>query len=125
MLFRSKLAAYIRSNVAFIDSHRPQSFALLDILTSFRTESGLRLDEAASKDAPPTGDLAKLDPVSIFDLGRRSGEFRKLSPPAMAIALRSAIDGAVWQLSRDPGFDVLRYGEELVTLFDLATRKRP
>jgi AcrR family transcriptional regulator len=120
-----KLAAYIRSNVTFIDSHRPHSFALLDILTSFRTDAGLRLDEAASRDTPPTGDLAKLDPVSIFDLGQRTGEFRPLSAPMLAIALRSALDGAVWQLSRDSAFDVLSYGEELVTLFDLATRKKP
>jgi hypothetical protein len=28
-------------------------------------------------------------------------------------------------LSRDSAFDVLGYGEELVTLFDLATRKKP
>jgi AcrR family transcriptional regulator len=120
-----KLAAYIRSNVDFIESHRPHSFALLDILTSFRTEAGLRLDEAASRDAPPTGDLAKLDPVSIFNLGIRTGEFRPLSAPMLAIALRSALDGAVWQLSREATFDVTGYGEELVTLFDIATRKRP
>ncbi|MBO0869389.1 MAG: TetR family transcriptional regulator [Micromonosporaceae bacterium] len=119
-----KLAAYIRSNLAFINSHRPESFAILDIMTSFRTQEGLRLDEAASREARPTAEMANLDPVGIFELGQRTGEFRPLPAPMLAIALRTAIDGAVWQLSRDPDFDALAYGEELVTIFDLASRRQ-
>ena len=40
----------------------------------------------------------------------------------MKNALRAALDGAVWELVRDPDYDVIGYGEELVRVFDLATR---
>jgi TetR/AcrR family transcriptional regulator, fatty acid metabolism regulator protein len=119
-----KLRAYIRSNARFIDTHRAHALALLDIWTSFRTASGLRLDEAAAH-AEPQGDLALLDPASIFRSGQRRKEFRRFPPEAMAIALRQSIDGAVLQLSRDPDFDVIGYCDELVTVFERATRREP
>jgi TetR/AcrR family transcriptional regulator, fatty acid metabolism regulator protein len=119
-----KLRAYIRSNAAFIDAHREQALTVLEIWTSYRTSSGLRLDEAAAQ-SEPGGDLAKLDPEPIFRLGQEIGEFREFPPQAMAVAMRQAVDGAVLMCSRDRDFDVLGYCEELVTVFDLATRKRP
>jgi hypothetical protein len=42
----------------------------------------------------------------------------------MKNALRAALDGAVWEAARDPDYDVVAYGEELVTVFELATRAR-
>jgi hypothetical protein len=117
-----KLRAYIRANGAFIATHRAQALALLDIWTSFRTSTGLRLDEAAAQ-APPPDDLAGLDPMAILQLGQQTGEFRSFSAPALAIAVRQAIDGAVLQLARDAAFDVLAYCEELVEVFDRATRR--
>jgi hypothetical protein len=41
----------------------------------------------------------------------------------MAQTLRSAIDGMVGQYLADPNLDLNPYGAELVTLFELATRK--
>jgi hypothetical protein len=38
------------------------------------------------------------------------------------VALRGALNGAVLEIARDPEYDVLGYGEELVTVFDLAAR---
>jgi AcrR family transcriptional regulator len=117
-----KLAAYIRSNADYLQTHRGYAMALLEIWTSFRTSDGLRLDEAAAQ-SKPDGDLARLDPESIFRLGQKRREFRAFDPQAMAIALRQAIDGAVLHSSRDPHFDIDAYCEELVTIFDLATRR--
>ena len=67
----------------------------------------------------------RLDPESIFELGQRNREFRSFDPATMAVALRQAIDGAVLLVSRDPDFNIARYCEELVTLFDRATRRDP
>lgn len=122
-----ELAAYIRVNCRFIDEHRQDGFALLDILSSYRSESGQRLDEvlAAGPVAPPDDDLAQLDPVRIFARGLESGEFPPLSPTLSAVAVRTAIDGMVWTLAREPAFDVLGYAEELVTHYERATRQWP
>ena len=43
----------------------------------------------------------------------------------MKNALRAALDGAVWEVARDPVYDVAGYGEELVTVFELATKAQP
>ncbi|WP_163571611.1 TetR/AcrR family transcriptional regulator [Fodinicola feengrottensis] len=122
-----KLGAYVRSNGEFIATHRNHALAMLEIWTSYRSPAGQRLDEvmaASVADRPPVGDLAALDPAPILELGQRNHEFRAFSVPAMAIAVRQAVDGAVLHLSRNPDFDVRGYCEELVTTFDLATRRQ-
>ena len=121
-----KLGAYIRSNIRFIVDHRTEAIAMLEVVTNYRSGDGLRLDQAAAKsvqERPPSGDLALLDPLEIFTAGVRSGEFRPLSPVFMKNALRAALDGAVWEIARDPSYDVVGYGEELVTVFELATER--
>jgi TetR/AcrR family transcriptional regulator, fatty acid metabolism regulator protein len=122
---KDKLAAYIRSNAQFIADRRIAAIAMLEIVTSFRTDDGLRLDQAAARSAqshPPTGDLALLDPLAIIIEGIENGEFRSQSAIFTKNALRAALDGAVWEVARDPDYDVVGYGAELVTLFELATR---
>lgn len=116
-----RLAAYIRSNVAFIADHRVAATAMVEIVSGYRSAQGQRLDEAAT----PQPVFAPLDPEAIFADGVASGQFRPLSARFMKNALRAALDGAVWELVRDPDYDVLGYGEELVTAFDLATRSQP
>jgi AcrR family transcriptional regulator len=121
-----KLVAYIRSNCAYLDTHRMASVALFEIMTSFRTADGLRLDQAAARSValePPQGDMAVLDPLHIFEEGMSSGEFDDVSPLFMKNALRAALDGAVSEIARDDSYDVLGYGEQLVTIFSRATRR--
>ena len=51
--------------MSFIADDRTAAIAMLEIVTSYRSEEGLRLDQAAAKsvqESPPTGDLALLDP---------------------------------------------------------------
>lgn len=120
-----KLRAYIRSNGEFIHTYRHHALAMLDLWTSYRSPTGQRLDQMMAESTanqPPQGDLATLDPAAILELGQQTGEFRTFSVRPMAIAIRQAIDGAVLQSSLDAGFDVSGYCEELVTIFDLATR---
>jgi AcrR family transcriptional regulator len=121
-----RLVAYIRGNCEFLRDHRVESVAMLEITTSFRTTDGLRLDEAAARSVaakPPTGDMALLDPMSIITAGVRNGEFDAVSPIFTKNALRAALDGAVWEMARDDSYDVIGYGEELVTIFTRAVRK--
>jgi TetR/AcrR family fatty acid metabolism transcriptional regulator len=115
-----KLRTYIRVSGEYIESHRSYALALLDIGTSFRSR---RLD--AAPHGTSEGGLAPPDPEAIFELGQRNREFRSFDPATMAVALRQAIDGAVLLVSRDPDFNIARYCEELVTLFDRATRRDP
>lgn len=113
-----KLCAYIRANCAFLDAHRTESVALFEIMTSFRTADGLRLDQAAARSAmAPAGEHASLDPLTIIESGVRGGEFAPVSPLFTKNALRAALDGAVSELARDASYDVAGYGEQLVELF--------
>lgn len=121
-----RLAAYIRGNCAFLKEHRVESVAMLEITTSFRTTDGLRLDQAAARSvaaAPPSGDMALLDPVAIIEDGVRSSEFDPVSPLFTKNALRAALDGAVWEIARDDSYDVVGYGEELVSIFTRAVSR--
>lgn len=123
-----KLVAYIRANCAYLDAHRTASVAMFEIMTGFRTADGLRLDQAAARSAgtqPPSGDMASLDPVHIFELGVDRGEFGEMSPRHMKNALRGALDGAVAEIARDESYDVIGYGEVLVAVFERATRRTP
>jgi TetR/AcrR family transcriptional regulator, fatty acid metabolism regulator protein len=121
-----KLTAYIRANISFVAANRSTAVAMLELLAGYRDDDGLRFDQAAAKAAaehPLTGDLAALDPLSIFEQGLRNGEFRDLSALFMKNALRGALDSAAWEYARDADYDIVGYGEELVAIFDRATRR--
>jgi AcrR family transcriptional regulator len=118
-----KLKVYIRSNCAFLDSHRTQSVALFEIMTSYRTTGGLRLDQAVVRGVeaqPPPPEMALLDPQHFVEEGVRTGEFPPVNALFVKNAIRAALDGAVSELARDPSYDVVAYGEQLVTLFGRA-----
>lgn len=120
----AKLSAYIRANVAFVAANRSAAVAMLELISGYRDADGLRLDQAAAKavkEQPSTGDLAALDPLTIFAEGLRSGEFRELSPLFMKNILRGALDSAASEYARDPDYDVIGHGEELVAMFQRAT----
>ncbi|MGV0741446.1 TetR/AcrR family transcriptional regulator [Mycolicibacterium sp. XJ870] len=122
----AKLSAYIRANIAFIASNRSIAVAMLELMAGFRDDDGLRLDQAAAKavhEHPPTGDLAALDPLTIFEAGLRDGEFRDLSPLFMKNILRGALDSAAAEYARDPDYDVVGHGEQLIAIFEQATAK--
>jgi AcrR family transcriptional regulator len=121
-----KLAAYIRANGRYIDENRTTAIAMFEIFTSYRSPEGKRLDQVMVESVaanPPQGDLAELDPAALLELGQRTGEFRAFPVPAMSMALRQSIEGAVMFLARDKDFNVSDYCEEIVTIFDLATKK--
>ena len=120
----AKLSTYIRANVAFVEANRAAAVAMLELISGYRDADGLRLDQAAAKavqEHPPTGDLAALDPLTIFSEGLQNGEFRQLSPLFMKNILRGALDSAAQEYARDPDYDVIGHGEVLVEIFEKAT----
>ncbi|MUM18464.1 TetR family transcriptional regulator [Mycobacterium sp. CBMA271] len=119
-----RLTAYIRSNIEFVLRNRVAAIAMLEIITGYRSRDGLRFDQAAAGTSPPA-EFAAMDPEAIFTDGIARGEFRPVSAPFMKNALRAALDGAVWELGRDPAYDATGYGEQLVDVFTRAVGDAP
>lgn len=111
------LRAYIVSNLLFIKENRKHVAAVIEIVTNDRNEQGeLRF---AEQDEAIYGPLEE-----IFQYGQEvEGTFRSFSKRFMAVMLRSAIDAAGYQLAKNDQFDIDLYAEELVTMYDRATRK--
>ncbi|WP_078287931.1 TetR/AcrR family transcriptional regulator [Mycobacterium sp. D16R24] len=120
----ARLTGYIRANIEFVVSNRVAAIALLEIITGYRSQDGLRFDQAAAGAAPPA-EFAAMDPEAIFTDGVATGEFESVSPRFMKNALRAALDGAVWELGRDPDYDAIGYGEQLVDMFTKAVGAAP
>lgn len=122
-----KLRAYIRSNCDFLDRHRTESVAMFEIMTSFRTAEGLRLDQLIARSVatqPPPDGMKLLDPRQIVEEGVRTGELSGAVPVFVGNAIRGALDGAVSEIARDASYDVTGYGEQLVRILDRATAPR-
>jgi hypothetical protein len=112
------LRSYIRSNVEFLRTHRKEVLALVHILTTARDEKG-----------KPLMDATKYGPVidaveQILKRGQKEGDFRKFSTRVMAVAIRGAIDGIPGQMMAHPDLDLTAYAEEMMALFDRATRSK-
>ncbi|TQS44295.1 TetR/AcrR family transcriptional regulator [Cryptosporangium phraense] len=111
---REALAEYIRANLAFIEEHPAHIRALIEIASNARTDDGTPLLAAEGEDP------AVLLLAAEFRAGQQAGEFRTFDPLVMARTVRAAIDASAGRAENAPA-----YADELVTLFDLATRPRP
>lgn len=115
---RGQLRAYIGSEFAFLEQNRAKLLAVSYILMNHRDDRGaLYLRERS--------EAAYLKSVtSILKKGQAEGEFRSFAIVPMATTLMHAINGALAQWAANPKLSLAEYAEELVTIFDLATRKR-
>ncbi len=111
------LEALIRSNLAYIHAHRAQMVAVTEVLLNHRRADGTPHYDVSSEE--PTLQATEL----LFVWGQRTGDFRSFDPRVMALSLRRAIDGAAAQLVARPDLDLTHYADELVALFDHATRR--
>ncbi|KAA0018911.1 TetR/AcrR family transcriptional regulator [Antrihabitans cavernicola] len=118
---RGKLSAHIRAHVQYIATHRSHQIALMEIGSNYRSSTGERLHQLRV-DPSVLADMSSLELDSILALGVDNGEFRSLSPSFTATAVRGAIGGALMRSMADPDFDVVAYGEHLVTTFEIATK---
>ena len=115
----ARLAAYLRSNLAFIAANPTELHAVVEIASGYRPDSGGALFDDDGQDRIS----AYLE--ELFDEGHKDGSFREFDPRVMARSVRGAIDAVAPQLRHHPALDLGAYAEELVTLFDLATRAGP
>jgi len=113
-----RLQAYIQAHVEYISTHLEQMMAFMEIAINFyRTEDGkLRFGAATGRPV-----LEALE--DLLRKGQQAGEFRDFDLRVMAVTIRRAIDALPPLFIADPGLNPNEYARELVTLFDLATRK--
>jgi AcrR family transcriptional regulator len=120
------LATYISATVGFVDTHRAQMTALLEIVLAGALTSDAG-DQAVADGGPAEPrDLGSARHVeAILRRGVGAGEFREMDTHVVAIAVQRAVEGLPFLLRTEPDLDVEAYGRELVTVFDLATRRMP
>jgi AcrR family transcriptional regulator len=119
---RETLRRYIITNFEFIASHPKEVRALVEAFTNYRPDTSITtpitVDMGTKNMREDVAGLAR----EILEPGQRNGEFRGFDPIVMAMTIRSAIDVVPPLLVNDPAFDIKTHGEEVATMFDLATR---
>jgi AcrR family transcriptional regulator len=119
----SKLNAYIRSSVAYFDTHRSHLAALVQLGAGYQPSDGRRFDELGLN-PELREELVALDPTAILTAGQQGHEFGDFPIASMAIALRGTVNAAVENILREPEFDTHAYGEDLVAIFARAVGVR-
>lgn len=109
---RQQLHTYLRALVEYIGDHRDRMRALTEIVLG----GGLSYDAADA--ATATSAL-----VDLLRAGQRAGQFRDFDVRVMATTVQRSVEGLPFLLATEPDIDTAAYAEELVTLFDLATRR--
>ncbi len=112
------LRAYLATNLEFLGSNRNQTRALLNIAAGARTGEGKPIFDFACVFNRAVNNLEQL-----LRQGQERGEFREFSTRTMAVAIRNTIDGLASNFGTDPKLDLAAYVDQVVTIFDLATRK--
>ena len=113
---RAALRKFIGASIAYIAANPKNVLAIMNIMRAGRSE----------------GDAPRFDPTveeprragfrSILEWGQRSGEFRTFDVRVMAVTIIEALDVIPSQLAAEPALDLSAYAENLVELFDRATR---
>ncbi|HEY5428339.1 MAG TPA: TetR/AcrR family transcriptional regulator [Solirubrobacteraceae bacterium] len=115
----SFVADYIFAWVEYYRTHTRHMLAVGEIWGNFRDETGRRrFGEQAM-----LGELA--DVQRALELGQADGNRGEFSARVMAVSMKAALDALLGQLAGDPELDLKVYGEELVALFERATRANP
>jgi AcrR family transcriptional regulator len=113
------VADYITAWVEYYRTHPRYMLAIGEIWGNFRDETGRRrFGEQAI-----AGELA--DVQRALELGQANGSRGQFSARVMAVTIKAALDALLGQLASDPELDLKAYGDELVALFERATRANP
>ena len=112
-----KIRAYIESNLAYLGTHRSRLLAVVNIVGNHRDAGGrLRFS--------PTSDESVVTLLSeLLRQGQVEGELRDFPPRLVAVTIGQAIIGALGEWAANPEVDLPAYAQELVILFDRATRR--
>lgn len=110
------LRAYLRSNLEFIDAHRREILAVIEVVNG----------TPASPDAPAPYGPGHRDAVTaltgLLQAGQQSGSLRSFDARYVAVALRASVDALSELLRENPEMDVGAYGAELERLFEQGVR---
>jgi TetR/AcrR family fatty acid metabolism transcriptional regulator len=109
---REALLAFIRGNVAFFRDYPHYGRAVMNI-----TRSGVAAGFDEFLDRPRRDGFR-----SILEWGQRIGAFRPFSVDVMSTSIVEAMDIIPRRHFQNPELDFATYADELVTLFDRATR---
>jgi AcrR family transcriptional regulator len=114
---RSALLSFIYVSVGFIQSKPRYVTAVMNIVRAGRSEAG-----------EPRFDTAVMQPrergfSAILQAGQANGEFRSFSVTVMVTTIIEALDAIPPLAAADPALDFAAYAQELVELFDRATRR--
>lgn len=115
--YRAALRNYIEAEVDFVATNWKSVRAAVEIATN-NTVPG---EGPGFEQAETEWLFSSVE--ALFKGGQDAGEFRDFSPRVMAMMLRSALDGIPRQVLLNPEFDLHTCREELITTFDLATRR--
>ena len=110
-----KIAAYVRTNLHFLEEHAAEIRAVVEIVSNARGADGTHSFAPQGEDPV----LAHLE--QLLREGQDSGDFRTFDAHHLAIILRSAIDTASGRLVVEPSFDLSAYTRELLSVVKLAT----
>lgn len=110
------VAAYLGAWTDYYRTNRPEMMALAEIWGNFRDADGRQqLD-------PRTLDYERSMVEAHLAAGQAEGTLGQFSPRVAALALKAALDGLLAQLAVEPDLDLDAYRDELIALFERATR---
>ncbi|OIR18961.1 fatty acid metabolism regulator protein [mine drainage metagenome] len=114
-----QLRAFIEAEFAYLEKNRARLLTVGHILMNHRDRRGrLALHEESERQT-----LQMLGGILLQ--GQKAGEFRDFAVLPMATTLVHSINGALGHWAANPELSLTDYARELVTIFDLATRKQP
>lgn len=110
------IAPYLTAWVDYYRTYATEVLALVRIYNSFRDEAGR---------PNPAFDVRADEVVSVERVLRRGQATSKLgsfSPRVIAASMKAVLDDLLIQFTDDPSLDLEAYGNELVALFERATK---
>ncbi len=110
------LRAFILASIDYVAEKPAYTRAVMNIIRAGRIENGQPRYDAALEGPRREGF------EQILRWGQEGGEFRAFDVGVMARTIIEAVDAVPPQLADNPDLDMAAYGQELATLFDLATR---
>jgi TetR/AcrR family fatty acid metabolism transcriptional regulator len=110
------IAAYLGAWTDYYRTNRQEMMALTEIWANFRDADGRPHLDARTLNYERSMAEAHLS------AGQADGTLGDFSPRAMALALKAALDGLLAQLAVEPDLDLDAYRDELIALFDRASR---
>ena len=113
------VADYITAWVEYYRTHTRDMLAIGEIWSNFRDESGHR----RFGDQAIMGELSNVQ--RALELGQADGSRGQFSARVVAVTMKAALDALLGELAGDPELDLEAYRDELVALFERATRAEP